>query len=586
MKRLRFFQASFFMIVCFITSGMAMTLVTGNITSDVTWTKTGSPYILTTHITINKGVTVTMEAGVVIKPMQGYRLIINGNFVSQGTTEEKVVITSFRDDTYGGDANGDKSATRPTVGDWGYLQIANSANELKNCLVRYGTSGISAYKSSPKIHDCTIEYTKYGLDLQEFSSTITCCSFLNCATAIYANQGNPIISNSSFMTCNNGVIINNQGTEISLASINQCNFSGIKNFFVGTTNNTSDHRVNATNSWFGLDNAAAIKSKMSENKAVIEYVPFSLSPFAKTILSSDISLDDHVDGIDLSMLPAVFGSAPGDTNYKAFCNLFDRAPDRIDGFDLAGINLNSGKQGISLSKCKFVKNERMDLALQPAMLLESSGEYSIPVKLIGGKGVQSIAFDVVLPEGCTLKGFDRGEILQSDSSNTIVVSTIKGNRYIIGITQVGGGIFSGDGIVGVVRFRASDNGVTGASALLENSALFSASGEIITLSPTPLQMSLQSIPTVFGMQKPCVTPLSGIMRIDYQVPRKQRVRLDMFDIQGKRVTVVVDDVRKPGCYSVVWKPSNGRGNPLPAGYYVLSFTANEYRKAYGVHLIR
>ncbi|MCK4444926.1 MAG: hypothetical protein KAW09_10295, partial [Thermoplasmata archaeon] len=40
------------------------TLVSGHITSDTTWNESGSPYIVTNTVTVDNGVTLTIEAGV------------------------------------------------------------------------------------------------------------------------------------------------------------------------------------------------------------------------------------------------------------------------------------------------------------------------------------------------------------------------------------------------------------------------------------------------------------------------------------------------------------------------------------------
>lgn len=60
----------------------------------------------------------------------------------RGTGLEPIIITSARDDSVGGDTNGDGGATVPAPGDFGQIRIdSNAASTLENVVIRYG--GIS-----------------------------------------------------------------------------------------------------------------------------------------------------------------------------------------------------------------------------------------------------------------------------------------------------------------------------------------------------------------------------------------------------------------------------------------------------------
>jgi hypothetical protein len=66
---------------------------------------------------IRKGGSLELEAGVVLKIAQGYRIDVSGALSSQGAEGMPVFITSGNDDT-GGDTNGDGTQTMPQPGDW------------------------------------------------------------------------------------------------------------------------------------------------------------------------------------------------------------------------------------------------------------------------------------------------------------------------------------------------------------------------------------------------------------------------------------------------------------------------------------
>jgi hypothetical protein len=69
------------------------TNVSGIITSDTTWTKMDSPYNFVAPVSVNMGVTLTIEPGATIN-IKDYYLSINGNLRCIGTTDDPIHINS------------------------------------------------------------------------------------------------------------------------------------------------------------------------------------------------------------------------------------------------------------------------------------------------------------------------------------------------------------------------------------------------------------------------------------------------------------------------------------------------------------
>ncbi|MCG2694466.1 lamin tail domain-containing protein, partial [Candidatus Parcubacteria bacterium] len=124
----------------------------GKIDSNRTLKKSESPYLITYHLTVSEGITLNIEAGVVIKftPNSGPDTIeTKGTIISNGTKEEPVVFTSLHDDEYGGDTRGDgicdpnnasSTAKCPKAGDWGQISIEPTSQNSRfdNTIFRYG----------------------------------------------------------------------------------------------------------------------------------------------------------------------------------------------------------------------------------------------------------------------------------------------------------------------------------------------------------------------------------------------------------------------------------------------------------------
>jgi hypothetical protein len=86
------------------------TNVSGNLTSDTTWTQAGSPYTLVGSVIVNNGVTLTIQAGVTVN-LQLNDLQVNGTLKAQGSNSNNVVFVAAQSDDrpYEGSITSDSS---------------------------------------------------------------------------------------------------------------------------------------------------------------------------------------------------------------------------------------------------------------------------------------------------------------------------------------------------------------------------------------------------------------------------------------------------------------------------------------------
>ncbi len=173
----------------------ASTSVGGSITANTTWTVVGSPYLVTSTVqiigTASTSVTLTIEPGVIVKFNAGAGMLVSssglpGVLNAAGTAATPIVFTSIKDDTAGGDTNGDGSLTVPAPGNWGSLLIQTSASSpslLDHVEVRYGGSGslasIRITNSSPTIRNGVIEKSSTAGFFIQAGSVTTAPQILN-----------------------------------------------------------------------------------------------------------------------------------------------------------------------------------------------------------------------------------------------------------------------------------------------------------------------------------------------------------------------------------------------------------------------
>ena len=147
----------------------------------------------TNHTTVPAGVTLTLEAGVIIKPSTGLQFAVDGTLIANGTLANPVVFTAFEDDDWGGDTN-NNGPSSGTPGQWRGLifNAGAGASTLTRTLIRYfgysSTDGLELSGADITVTDSTIENgLRSALDLQTTSNpTVSGCSFLNNASVAVA----------------------------------------------------------------------------------------------------------------------------------------------------------------------------------------------------------------------------------------------------------------------------------------------------------------------------------------------------------------------------------------------------------------
>ncbi len=74
--------------------------------------------------------------------------------------------------------------------------------------------------------------------------------------------------------------------------------------------------------------------------------------------------------------------------------------------------------------------------------------------------------------------------------------------------------------------------------------------------------------------------------ISFSLPREQHVNLDVFTVDGRRVTTLVAGSRDAGTHEVTWDGADHTGRAQPSGTYVYVMRAGEAREAGRMTLVR
>lgn len=181
-----FLVITLFGIFSFAGNAFALTLVNTDIEADMTWSPSGSPYILERTITVLDSATLSIEPGVEVKfKNTNNSIYIFGKILALGTEALPIVFTSNSDDTYSNtdddeycffeeyddEGNGVGSEvceyydfTDPYRGDWGDIYFIDSTDSVLDYVnIRYGRNALTLQNSKAILKNINIYENTNGL---------------------------------------------------------------------------------------------------------------------------------------------------------------------------------------------------------------------------------------------------------------------------------------------------------------------------------------------------------------------------------------------------------------------------------------
>ena len=94
------------------------------------------------------------------------------------------------------------------------------------------------------------------------------------------------------------------------------------------------------------------------------------------------------------------------------------------------------------------------------------------------------------------------------------------------------------------------------------------------------------VPLEFRLEQNFPNPFNGATTIRYEISEESPVQLEVFNLMGQRVLLMVDGVQEAGSYELQWDGNNENGLPFASGIYLYRIRAGEFTDVRKMLLVR
>jgi len=309
-----FFLSLFYFLFSFINV-FAQTDIYGDktdgiyhISTDTTWVKDSGPYIIYQGVSVEKGVTLTIEPGTIVKIEDYGHLDIFGKLSARGIENEKIYFTTLYNDSIGGDTDGDGGYYTPeSFGSIGIRVLDGGSYDISNTEISYMRLALETYFGKGSLNSVVIS---------------------NCDDGIILNESTLYIKNSIISDISEHAIAVFSTSTIYIESSNIKNINGDYYIYaIELYNNSSidinNSKIENTNNLFEVFSSSSVNISNTEIKNtdnVFEVFNNSLLSISSSTISNIEQLLEVFNSSSVKVDNSVIENSKGDYSIEVFSN--------------------------------------------------------------------------------------------------------------------------------------------------------------------------------------------------------------------------------------------------------------------------
>ena len=492
-------------------------------------TETDRPvYYSSTALRVNNADSLIVKEGSIIKFNGGYLQSV-GRISVRGTANRKVVFTSWRDDTYGGDSNQDSTNTVPAQGNWTYLQLNGNQNNQST------------------IRHAIVRYASYGLYTRDNTVQIDSSAFSNSGNGIYIESGSPVIRGNDIHSNTRGIYASGYGTGTVV------NLNNIWNNGEGLVN-ASNLTLNAINNYWGSETGPLVNNgpdlnpggqgnRINVQNGIVNYRPFLV---ARTgIQIGDVTQNGTISAYDGSIvLQSLVDLVVLDANQQAAADVTgDGTISAVDASYILQyvVGRITGFPGLGKIPASDLASAFRYEAVEGGGVVDVSIELDSPIGILGTELHLAYPTELI------------ADVVVFDADASAEWTTQRNNRDGVlklayaGTTQIyQGGLIQ-------LRFILKD-GVTTDVARLLQPLRFKLNETDLTEALGAEVTSIEDDTRAFefALEPNFPNPFNPTTQIGFSLAEAGHVRLTVYDVLGREVAVLLDENRTAGRFHVTF----------------------------------
>ena len=127
--------------------------------------------------------------------------------------------------------------------------------------------------------------------------------------------------------------------------------------------------------------------------------------------------------------------------------------------------------------------------------------------------------------------------------------------------------------------KNADDGVPARTRLLKEAFELFMTGTSVNITDA-------EIPKVTSLSDNFPNPFNPVTRLKFGLKEKGQVRIRIYDVSGRLVRILIDEIRDAGSYETVWDGTNDGGRATASGIYFCRMEADDYERTVKMVLLR
>jgi hypothetical protein len=99
---------------------------------------------------------------------------------------------------------------------------------------------------------------------------------------------------------------------------------------------------------------------------------------------------------------------------------------------------------------------------------------------------------------------------------------------------------------------------------------------VFTRSGTPVREEAANVPSQFVLEQNYPNPFNPATKIQFSIADRQLTIVKVYDVLGREVATLVNEVKEPGTYTVEFSAKGGSGSNLASGVYFYRLQAGDF----------